>query len=133
MSTTRFILGLFGGACAVAGVRSGLSNLQVANSTQTGVITNTGERGIFVKTTEMSIQRGQYSTSHVENDMNFSLYGDKDLIEKAKKYNESATLVNITYDQYFSTPLFAAESPRKVKEIKPVEIKPVELNSSFRK
>ncbi|HLB43643.1 MAG TPA: hypothetical protein VJN02_12505 [Gammaproteobacteria bacterium] len=123
MSTARFMLKLFSVA-SVAGAGTallyGATKWKTGTNTQTGIINNTGKKGLFIKTYEMDVQRSEVSNGNPRNNMDMSLYGDQELIKKAQQYCEEGTFVKIKYDRFFLLNPFKASSPRMVTDIEAV-------------
>ncbi len=123
MSTSRILVGV-ASAAAVVGLSVGrkllLSKWEISSNQQTGVICNTCERGYFVKTNEMTLQKSEVANGTRKSEMDLSLYENKELKEKADKYCSEGTFVCVSYKKYYTSPFFAAESPRRVTSIEPV-------------
>lgn len=130
MSTSRILqgvaiaAGVAGGTGLIAGTRVLLSKWEIGSNQQTGVICNTGERGLFVKTNEMTLQKSEVANGTHKSEMEFSLYENKNLKEKADLYCAEGTFVRVSYKKYYSAPWFAAGSSRRVTSIEPVNRSP---------
>ena len=126
MSTSRIFsvvanaAGVTCGVVLAGGARIALSHWEVGTNQQTGVISNTGERGFFVKTNEMILQKSEVANGTRKSEMEFSLYENEKLKEKANKYCADGTFVRVEYKKYLMSPWFAAGSTRKVTSIEPV-------------
>lgn len=94
---------------------------------QMGTINNVNKHGLIKKTDEIKVLSAK-SLGTKKDFINMSLYGNTELINKARDYCDHQTPVKITYKQNAFFNFFTkAQSPRRVLSIGPVEnAKPTE-------